>query len=299
MNRTSLEPGADVGSGDPGRFDGGGDPERNEQRVRALRWRTLSVGTAALLAAVIGVLLGLASLTAVWRAVLGTNLHVPTQLAGGWAPLPWIALALAAIAVGGLSTATIRQQHAALALLLSIGVAVADVVSCPPTRAPLGLVPTALERMVAAGDQEGARQALEALPPSTAVEYVRAQLAMRDADAAALRRHAPRVLEEADQLANGAGGDEVTRSLLEASVGDLRIDVVAALDRALNGEPMTLAGIETPAGAGYATHWVRLTLRAATATLLIALAFALSTIWRRMCGFVERIESLIDDPDVT
>jgi hypothetical protein len=273
------------------------DREATEARIRALRGRTLAVGTTALLAAIAGAVLLLRAVSSAWRASTGVSLHVPGALSG-FAPLPWIALALGAVAVGGLSTATIRQRHALLALLLCAGVAIADVLTCPPERSPLGLAPSGLERMVAAGDRAGAARVLDALPPSTAVEYVRAQVAMIDGDAIALRRIAPRVLDEVERFANRVDQDEFARGVLKDSVGVLRIDTVAALDRALNGEPVTLAGLSTSADATGAPRWTRVVLHGAIGALLLGLAFALGAVWRTMCGHVERIERLFDrEPD--
>lgn len=269
------------------------DRDATEARVRALRRRTLAVGTVALLAAVAGGVLLLRALSSAWHASTGVALHVPGSLAG-FAPLPWIALALGAVAVGGLSTATIRQRHAVLALVLCAGVVIADALTCPPERSPLGIAPSGIERMVAAGDRAGAARALDALPASTAVEYVRAQIAMLDRDAIALRRLAPRVLDEVERFANRVDEDEMARDTLKASVGGLRIDVVAALDRALNGEPVTLAGLSTPAAEPGAPRWPRVELAGVAGAVLVALAIALGFVWRTMCGHVERVEALFD-----
>jgi hypothetical protein len=273
----------------------GSDADRasTEARIRALRGRTLAVGTVALLAAVAGGVLLLRAVSSAWHASTGVALHVPGSLSG-FAPLPWIALALGAVAVGGLSTATIRQRHALLAAVLCAGVAIADVLTCPPERSPLGLAPSGLERMVAAGDRAGAARVLDALPPSTAVEYVRAQVAMIDRDAIALRRIAPRLLDEVERFANRVDEDELARGVLKASVGGLRIDTVAALDRALNGEPVTLAGLSTPEDALGAPRWMRVALGGGAGVLLVALAIALAVVWRTMCGRVERVEALFD-----
>jgi uncharacterized protein YaaN involved in tellurite resistance len=198
----------------------------------------------------------------------------------------------------GLRQAMATQAAAPLALLLCAGVAIADVLTCPPERSPLGLAPSGLERMVAAGDRAGAARVLDALPPSTAVEYVRAQVAMIDGDAIALRRIAPRVLDEVERFANRVDQDEFARGVLKDSVGVLRIDTVAALDRALNGEPVTLAGLSTSADATGAPRWTRVVLHGAIGALLLGLAFALGAVWRTMCGHVERIERLFDrEPD--
>lgn len=198
----------------------------------------------------------------------------------------------------GLRQAMATQAAAPLALLLCAGVAIADVLTCPPERSPLGLAPSGLERMVAAGDRAGAARVLDALPPSTAVEYVRAQVAMIDGDAIALRRIAPRVLDEVERFANRVDQDEFARGALKDSVGVLRIDTVAALDRALNGEPVTLAGLSTSADATGAPRWTRVVLHGAIGALLLGLAFALGAVWRTMCGHVERIETLFDrEPD--
>jgi hypothetical protein len=149
------------------------------------------------------------------------------ELAGGW----------------GLSPGRLRQSHSYAALALCVLVGAADFLLAAPLHKPLFVLPSRVERLVSDGEHAEADRQIAEVGRDTMrqrAEYVRAQIALRAGDTQRLETLGRPLLTEADDYVYAGKADP---DVYLDSIDDLRIEVLATIDRRLNGTPTSAAGI--------------------------------------------------------
>jgi hypothetical protein len=277
-----------------------------DDRVRALQWRTTGVGWVAT-----GVLAGAAAATLLALGDLGNLIagpgaddlaafHVPGSLRHA-ENLPLLSMLFAALAmVGGwgLSTGRLRRSHSYAALALCVLVGAGDFLLAAPLHKPLFVLPSRVERLVSEGEHAEADRQLAEINRDTMrqrAEYVRAQIALRAGDTQRLETLGRPLLKDADDYVYAGKTDPGSAHVYFESIGDLRIEVLATIDRRLNGTPTSAAGIAGSAEqSGRSTRWLSAGTTAVSAIGLLAAGLMLMSLWRRMRANVLRIIDLID-----
>ena len=123
-------------------------------------------------------------------------------------------------------------------------------------------------------------------------EYVRAQIALRAGDTQRLETLGRPLLKEADDYVYAGKADP---DVYLDSIDDLRIEVLATIDRRLNGTPTSAAGIAGSAErSGRSTRWLSAGTTTVSAIGLLAAGLMLTALWRRMRANVLRIIDLTD-----
>jgi hypothetical protein len=277
-----------------------------DDRVRALQWRTTGVGWVAT-----GVLAGAAAATLLALGDLGNLIagpgaddlaafHVPGSLRHA-ENLPLLSMLFAALAmVGGwgLSTGRLRRSHSYAALALCVLVGAGDFLLAAPLHKPLFVLPSRVERLVSEGEHAEADRQLAEINRDTMrqrAEYVRAQIALRAGDTQRLETLGRPLLKDADDYVYAGKTDPGSAHVYFESIGDLRIEVLATIDRRLNGTPTSAAGIAGSAErSGRSTRWLSAGTTAVSAIGLLAAGLMLMSLWRRMRANVLRIIDLTD-----
>jgi hypothetical protein len=224
-----------------------------EERLTALKARAALTAIVAVAAGAAGIKLVTAFSTRVVTWVLGLVehapdlpiVHVPADLSALSAPwiVPAAFLTLCATTIFGFSAGLFGRRPLLLAAVPVIALGVVSFTYEPATSQWLNLVPSKLERDIVLGNYDNATNILtqEGVNPLLG-NYVRAQIALRTHDTAALRGYGEPVLLAADQWAY--------RSMSDASAGRRNVatefepEVIEAIDVALNGEPLSQVGIQ-------------------------------------------------------
>jgi len=275
-----------------------------DDRIGALQWRTVGVGWAAVCLLGAGAIAAALAAGEIGRLLAGAAhdrpvpFHVPAAMrhAEGLPLLSLLVVGLALASAWGLSTGRLRRAHAGLAGVLCLAAAAADLFGSAPLHQPLFALPSPLERMVSGGRHaEADRQVVAASHPAMRAreDYVRAQIALRAGDAPQLESLGRPLLAMADDYVYAGLRDPSAAHVYHQSIGDLRIEVLAAIDRGLNGAPRSAAGIavereRTAAG----PPGQRAMATGATALGLTAAGLLMAALWRRMRGHVLRIIDL-------
>lgn len=275
-----------------------------DDRIGALQWRTVGVGWVAVCLLGAGAVATLLAAGELGDLIGGSApdrpvpFHVPAAMrhAEGL-PLPsMLVVGLALASVWGLSTGRLRRAHAGLAGALCLAAAATDLFGTAPLHQPLFGLPSPLERMVSEGRLAEADRLVVAVshPAMRAREdYVRAQIALRAGDAQQLETLGRPLLAMADDYVYAGLRDFDAAHVYHRSIGDLRIEVLAAIDRGLHGVPRSAAGIAVErehAAAGPPGR--RAVATGAAALALTASGLLLAALWRRMRGHVLRIIDL-------
>jgi hypothetical protein len=274
------------------------------RRIQTLQWRTTGVGWAAALLVVGAIVAGLLTLGAVGRLLTvvqagqPVDFHVPAALrhADGLPMLSLLFAGLALLAAWGLSTGRLRRSHAHLACALCVLTGAADFMFAGPLHQPLFGLPSRLERMVADGDYTQAEALIGGAGDgsmSRRQDYVRAQIALHAGDTKRLQAIGRPLLEVADHYVYASNIDVASAHGYHTAMADLRIDVLAAIDRRLNGGPLSAAGIalgdklpsRLPA-------WIATALTGAVAMGLVVVSVCMLLLWHRMRANVLRIIDL-------
>lgn len=277
-----------------------------DDRIRWLQWRTTGVGWAAWLLIGSGAfvtLLALGDLAGLIRGGDADGLpafHVPPGMrhADGLPLLSLLFVGLALTGAWGLSTGRLRRAHAVAALALCLVTGVADFNLSAPLHQPLFVFSSPIERLVDAGQHAEADRLVEAHASGEHQQreaYVRAQIALRAGDRKRLESVGRPLLESTDHYTYASRADAGGPVLFNDPMRDLRLSVLAAIDRGLHGEPVSAAGIamaveqraQTSKGLGAA-------IRAGSGVAVAAAGLLLVALWRRMRGNVLRIIDLDD-----
>lgn len=276
-----------------------------DSRARALRWRTIATGALVALLGAAGLLAALLTAIDLWRvffmAADTVPLHVPRSVGDVNVPpyLTWAFYGLCAVSVWGLSNGRLRRVHGRAALLLTVMVALADWWYAAPLHKPLFLLPSRFERLVTSERfDEAARLVDEHARAAGAAKasYLHAQIALRANDGATLATAGMPLLTVVDDLTYRVSPDPLATAVLEDMYGDMRLDVLGAIDRRLHGAAVSAAGLADQSSldrlsAGEAAaRAARHSLVALSAMLLGGLLFR---IWRRMRANVMRIDELL------
>jgi hypothetical protein len=277
-----------------------------DDRVRALQWRTTGVGwvaTVALAGAAAATLLALGDLGNLIASPGADDFaafHVPGSLRHS-ENLPLLSILFAGLAlVGGwgLSTGRLRESHSYAALVLCVLVGAADFLLAAPLHKPLFVLPSHVDRLVSDGEHAEADGLIMQIRRDTMrqrVDYVRAQIALRAGDEQRLEAMGRPLLKEADDYVYAGQTDPGSAHVYFESIGDLRIEVLATIDRQLNGTPTSAAGIAGSAErSGRPTRWLSAGTSAVSAIGLLAAGLMLMALWRRMRANVLRIIDLTD-----
>ena len=277
-----------------------------DDRIRSLQWRTIGVGwtASAMLAAGAGTtLLALGDLGDLIFGGDGDGLvafHVPTALrqAEGWPLLSMLFAGLALAGGWGLSTGRLRRSHSYAAFALCLLVAIADFQLAAPLHKPLFGMPSRLERLVSDGAYAEADRLLVGAGHGALRQretYVRAQIALHAGDMQRLESLGRPLLKDADDYAYAGLLDPTSAHVYREAMGDLRVAVLAAIDRRLNGRPATAAGIAIDAEEnGRMARGRSAVIMAASGFAVMAAGLLLVALWRRMRGNVLRIIDLTD-----
>ena len=274
-----------------------------DDRVRALQWRTTGVGwvaTVVLAGAAAATLLALGDLGKLIGGLGADELaafHVPGSLRHS-ENLPLLSMLFAGLALAGgwgLSTGRLRQSHSYAALALCVLVGAADFLLAAPLHKPLFVLPSRVERLVSDGEHAEADRQIAEVGRDTMrqrAEYVRAQIALRAGDTQRLETLGRPLLKEADDYVYAGKADP---HVYHDSIDDLRIEVLATIDRRLNGTPTSAAGIAGSAErSGRSTRWLSAGTTTVSAIGLLAAGLMLTALWRRMRANVLRIIDLTD-----
>ena len=104
-------------------------------------------------------------------------------------------------------------------------------------------------------------------------------------------------MHSADYLVYSSGTDPASLQVVTESIGDLRIDILAEIDRRLNRVATSAAGLASAAvGPSTGTHAWLAASRTLAALLTAALAISLLRLWRRMCQNMLRILECLGHP---
>lgn len=275
-----------------------------EARIRALRWRTIGTGWVAALVVVGSVLtlvLGFGEMSRLLFSRADPSdvaFHLPTALrhSGGLPVLSLLFYGLAGVGAWGMSTGRIRRLHCQAAFALMLAAGVADWLLAAPLHQPLFGLASRVERLVKAGEYQEAEQwlaELQSAETATRLRYVRAQIALRAGDRLRLRELGRPLLLETDAHVYQVSRDPTSAFVLNAAYGDLRLEVLAAIDRGLHGTPVSAAGLAVAAESrGRGARWLHAVLLTAGALLGAAAGAGLVLLWRRMRGNVLRIIDL-------
>jgi len=274
-----------------------------DDRIRALQWRTTGVGwvaTVVLAGAAAATLLALGDLGNLIAGPGADDLaafHVPGSLRHA-ENLPLLSMLFAALAmVGGwgLSTGRLRRSHSYAALALCVLVGAADFLLAAPLHKPLFVLPSRVERLVSDGEHAEADRQIAEVGRDTMrqrAEYVRAQIALRAGDTQRLETLGRPLLKDADDYVYAGKADP---DVYLDSIDDLRIEVLATIDRRLNGTPTSAAGIAGSAErSGRSTRWLSAGTTTVSALGLLAAGLMLTALWQRMRANVLRIIDLTD-----
>jgi len=274
------------------------------RRIQMLQWRTTGVGWVAALLIVGALVAGLLTLGEVGRLLTAVqagqpvDFHVPAALrhADGLPTLSLLFAGLALLAAWGLSTGRLRRSHAQLACALCLVTGAADFMFAEPLHQPLFGLPSRLERMVAAGDYAQAEALIGGAGDgsmSRRQDYVRAQIALHAGDTKRLQAIGRPLLEVADYYVYASNIDAASAQGYHTAMADLGIDVLAAIDRRLNGGPLSAAGIAV--GENPPTRlpaWLSTALAGAVALGLVVLSGFMLLLLHRMRANVLRIIDL-------
>ena len=280
------------------------------ERIRHLHWRTIGVGWVATLVVLAGLVATILCLGALRDLVFGQGdmggvaFHLPSTLrhASGLPLLSMIFVGMAGVGAWGLSTGRLRRSHSQAAFAMCLVAGLADFFLAAPLHQPLFALPSHLEKLVARGAYAQADRLLTA-PGDGSMrlrqEYVRAQIALRAGDTQRLEQFGRPLLRSADDYAYAGSVEPAAAEVYRESMGDLRLEVLAAIDRKLNRTPLSVASIESTATASSSpvTHRVRGPHTIGLVAIAIALALTgllLSVLWRRMRANVLRIIDLAD-----
>jgi hypothetical protein len=274
-----------------------------DDRIRALQWRTTGVGwvaTVVLAGAAAATLLALGDLGKLIGGQGADELaafHVPGSLRHS-ENLPLLSMLFAGLALAGgwgLSTGRLRRSHSYAALALCVLVGAADFLLAAPLHKPLFVLPSRVERLVSDGEHAEADRQIAEVGRDTMrqrAEYVRAQIALRAGDTQRLETLGRPLLKDADDYVYAGKADP---DVYLDSIDDLRIEVLATIDRRLNGTPTSAAGIAGSAErSGRSTRWLSAGTTTVSALGLLAAGLMLTALWRRMRANVLRIIDLTD-----
>ena len=277
-----------------------------DDRVRALQWRTTGVGwvaTVLLAGASAATLLALGDLGNLITGPGADELaafHVPASLRHSES-LPLLSMLFAGLALAGgwgLSTGRLRQSHSYAALALCVLVGVGDFLLAAPLHKPLFVLPSRVERLVSDGEHAEADRRLAEIRRDTMhqrAQYVRAQIALRAGDTQRLETLGRPLLKDADDYVYAGKTDPGSAYVFFEAIGDLRIEVLATIDRRLNGTPTSAVGITGSAErSGRSARWLSAGTKTVSAIGLLAAGLMLMPLWRRMQANVLRIIDLID-----
>lgn len=276
-----------------------------DDRIRWLQWRTIGVGWAACLCVGAGgvvTLFAVGDLAGLMRGAGADELpafHVPSGLrhADGWPLLSLLFAGLALVGAWGLSTGRLRRAHAVASLVLCLMAGVADVNLSAPLHQPLFVLSSPLERLVGAARYAEADRLVETHPSGEHQQreaYVRAQIALRAGDLKRLESIGRPLLESAD-LYIYAGRAEWNDPIspFNDPTRDLRLSVLAAVDRGLHGEPISAAGLAVALErGGHAPSGLGAAIRAGAGLGSLVAGLLLVALWRHMRGHVLRIIDL-------
>lgn len=238
------------------------DRDDLQHRLDQLRLRTFLLASVAL-GLVLGGLLGMQEvMLSLFAQLFGLPadlppLHIPAALVEGGASQSlamvfWFCLVGMLIA---LSAGALRPLQALLVLAAVAGTGGVAVALTPYSASPLLVLPSQLERDISRGDFAGAvlwlQEQQKVIDKRYDSHYVRAQISLREgagtglleADGAYLLQNVEGVLFGVDPV-SGAAAAEPSRSLGNNSVGDYRAEIIYEVDRRVNGEPMTIIGME-------------------------------------------------------
>lgn len=274
------------------------------RRIQMLQWRTTGVGWVAALLIVGALVAGLLTLGEVGRLLTAVqagqplDFHVPAALrhADGLPTLSLLFAGLALLAAWGLSTGRLRRSHAQLACALCLVTGAADFMFAEPLHQPLFGLPSRLERMVAAGDYAQAEALIGGAGDgsmSRRQDYVRAQIALHAGDTKRLQAIGRPLLEVADYYVYASSIDAASAHGYHTAMADLRIEVLAAIDRRLNGRPLSAAGLavgDNPRAAW--PSWRSTALMGAGSLGLVLAGGLMILLWHRMRANVLRIIDL-------
>ncbi len=277
-----------------------------DDRIRMLRWRTIAVGWGASLLVIVGLVTTLLACGELGSLMFGRGgdgvvaFHLPATLrhADG---LPFLSLLFAGLAIvgaWGLSTGHLRRSHSHAALALCLLAGIADFLLAAPLHQPLFALPSRVERLVDRGAYAEADRLL-AEPGDGSMQarqaYARAQIALRAGDSQGLGHHGRPLLQSADAFVYTARTDPALYHIYFQSINDLRIDVLAAIDRQLNGAASSAAGIAFAAARSTrGSPWTHAIGLSASALALAASGLLLAALWRRMRANVLRIIDLAE-----
>jgi hypothetical protein len=277
-----------------------------DDRVRALQWRTTGVGWVAIVflagaaAAALFAFGELGSLIGRSRADDIAAFHVPATLRHA-EDLPLLSMLFVALALTGgwgLSTGRLRESHSYAALVLCVLVGAADFLLAAPLHKPLFVLPSLIERLVSDGEHAEPDRLLSQVSHDTMrqrTQYVRAQIALRAGDMQRLEVLGRPLLKDADDYVYAGNTDPASAHVYFESIGDLRIEVLATIDRQLNGTPTSAVGIAGSAErSARPTRWLIAGITTVSAIGLLAAGLMLTALWRRMQANVLRIIDLTD-----
>jgi hypothetical protein len=276
-----------------------------DDRIRMLNWRTVCVGWAASVVIVAAVVTSLRAVGELDTAFFGTGavegaaFHLPAALrhADGLPLLSLLFAGLALVGAWGLSTGRLRRSHGHVAFALCLLAGVADVFLASPLHQPLFGLPSEVERLVAKGRYADADRLVGDAGAGSMrqrQDYVRAQIAMRAGDTQRLEALGRPLLEAADDYVHAGSLDPGSAHVYFDAMGDLRVEVLAAIDRRLHGVPRSAAGMAVAsAQSGLQSRELRAAAMTAAALGLIAAGGLLVALWRRMRANVLRIVDLV------
>jgi hypothetical protein len=275
-----------------------------DDRIRWLQRRTVGVGWTASVCLVVGAIATLLALGELAGRILGGRgddlvaFHVPAGLrhADG---APWLSVLFVGLALAGawgLSTGRLRRAHGAAALMLCLLIGIADISLSAPLHQPLFALPSRLERLGDSGEYAEAERLAQGSGGAehrAREHYVRAQIALRAGDVHRLESLGRPLLQDADMYAYSGSTHPNIAHVYGEAMRELRVSVLAAIDRRLHGAPISAAGI----AAATEPHdgpskGMRAAALAACGLGLGAAGVLLAALWRRMRGNVLRIIDL-------
>ncbi len=278
-----------------------GEGEALASRIRWLRWRTIVVGIAGVLAALAGLLMLSSVLGDVYRELFRGSgevrlaFHLPPALQPERMNLlPWLSVGLAVVGTWGMSTGRIRRLYYLVAYALMVITAAADVLSAPPMRQPIFHLPSAIERMFNDGRYTEVERLVDEFPQQpAAVNYVKAQIGLRSGDRRLVEKHGAPLLTMVDTFVYRVHDDPAEQTVLAEQVGAFRADVIHAIDRTINGMPVTHVGLTVErASSGRVGIWVHVAMLGLAGAIALLAGVALTWVWRRMRANLLHIHDL-------
>jgi hypothetical protein len=274
------------------------NPSESEALSKRIRWlnrRTLAVGLISVVLLIVAAGYGFSALSELirffgvgQRSAASLPIHIPGGLDQSKSSTiaTFLMFGMALFGVWGMSTGSIRRSKCALAFIVMIACGVADFYLTAEIFRPIFGLTSQFEKAVNAGKYEVAEAIVNQLDypeQFDKLNYLRAQIALRAGDKLRLKELATPILSNADLFVYGADKDPIAVSVYANTVGTYRADVIAAMDFAVHGRPISAVGLEQLSKLkGSSGNLRSIFLALLWSALLLGLALTFAWTWKIM-----------------